>query len=141
MKWKSNLILAISLLTSSCAVLHRTQIANIDNTSAKRLRKVDVIISETGVSLDEAGNIVRSLSKNKKFNKNIEDALAIVKMFQMGPRTGLPVFSDDYARNLNETLIKECPSGKLVNIVSIRETNKYPVISGEIIRIIADCKS
>ena len=33
----------------------------------------------------------------------------------------------------------ECPSGKLTGLMSVRESRKYPVISGEIVKVTGYC--
>ena len=63
--------------------------------------KIDIKISETGVNLKEANDIVRRLG-NKRWGKQSDDLTAIIGLFQMGPRTGNTVFTADYARGLAE---------------------------------------
>ena len=60
-------------------------------------------------------------------------------MFQMGPRTGNPVYNATYARDLHQQLRRTCPRGHITGITAVREARKYPVISGEIVRIVATC--
>jgi hypothetical protein len=96
-------------------------------------------VSESGFNLDEAGDIAKAMSRSKTANKDVDNALAIIGLFQMGPRTGNPVFYDGYARNIVNDLYRECPSGRITNLISIRETRKYPVLSGEIVKITGSC--
>jgi hypothetical protein len=67
------------------------------------------------------------------------DALRTLEYFQMGPHTGAGVYSIAYLESLHKTLQDQCPNGSLTGITGIRETRKYPVISGEIIKIKAFC--
>ena len=58
----------------------------------------------------------------------------------MGPRTGEPVWSSDtYADKVYLGLYEKCPSGQITGLTSIREINKYPVVSGEIVKITGFC--
>jgi hypothetical protein len=131
------IVLAIGLSLSSCAVLHHVQLGDVDASSGKT-SKIDIKLSETGVNLQEAGEILRRLG-NAKFRKQTDDATAIVGLFQMGPRTGNLVYTSDYARPIADLIYAKCPSGKISNLALIRETRKYPVVSGEIIKINGDC--
>lgn len=127
------------LALSGCAVLHHVQVGDIDNRAGVAYRPFDLKVSETGVNLDEAGDIAKAVSRSKTANKDVDNALAIIGLFQMGPRTGNPVFNEGYAKNIVNDLYKECPSGRITNLMSIREMRKYPVISGEIVKITGSC--
>ena len=128
-------IVAIVLCTS-CVYLHHAQIGEIDN----RLKGnfFDIKVSEMGINLDEAARIVSAVG-GKREGQIAGQAAFWIGLFQMGPRTGNTVFNDTYAENLLRSLHERCPSGKITGLNSIRETNKYPVISGEIIRITGYC--
>lgn len=134
---KKNLIaLAMSLPFLGCAVLHKVQISEIDNRGT--LTPFEIKVSETGVDLNEVRNIQRGLFNTRDGNK-AGDALAIIGLFQMGPRTGNLVYNDTYAVNLYKALHSQCPNGEVTGLTSIRETRKYPVISGEIVKIKGYC--
>ena len=128
--------LALSSSLIGCAVLHKVQISEIDNRG--KLTPFEIKVSETGVDLNDIRNIQRGLFNTKDGNK-VGDALAIVGLFQMGPRTGNIVFNEDYAMNLYKALHAQCPSGEVTGVTAIRETRKYPVISGEIVKIKGYC--
>lgn len=129
------LINALSVvLFSGCAVLHKTQISEIDNRT--KLVPFEIKVSETGVDMQDVVAIQRGLFKN---SKEVGDAAAIVGLFQMGPRTGAPVYVENYAVDLYKALHAQCPNGMVTGVTSIRETRKYPVISGEIIKIKGYC--
>lgn len=130
-------ILFYCILLNSCAVLHHAQLGDIDATG-KKSKRIDLKVSETGVNLQEAGRIVRQLG-NQSFRKQTDDLTAIIGLFQMGPKTGNTVYSSDYARSLFDMIYAECQSGKISNLTVIRETRKYPVVSGEIVKINANC--
>lgn len=100
---------------------------------------IEVKVSETGVDVRGA-NAIAQASAMKQSNKNTAgDVAAIIQMFQMGPRTGNPVYSDKYAEKMIYQLHTQCPSGKITGVQSIRETRAYPVISGEIVKVTGFC--
>ncbi len=127
------------LFLSSCAVLHKTQIGEIDNRKGFALVPFEIKVSETGVDMKEVTAIQRSLFKEGKESKAIGDVAAIIGLFQMGPSTGNPVFVENYAKDLIYALHQQCPNGGITGITSVRETRKYPVISGEIVKIRGYC--
>lgn len=133
-----SVVLSVSLL-GSCAQLHHVQLADISDNSAKKTKIVDVKVSETGVNLEEAAKIAKVFARDARSSKAIDDVQNTIALFQMGPRTGNPVYVQDYAKAIPDMLKTECPNGKINNLVSIRETRKYPVISGEIVHIKAEC--
>lgn len=117
---------------SSCAVLHHVQVGSIDNTQAPEeiVTPFDIKVSETGVNTDEAGSL-----------SNQNEIATAIALFQMGDRTGNPVYNEKYAEGIIHSILEKCPSGKITNLMSIREARKYPVISGEIVKITGVCKT
>jgi hypothetical protein len=132
------LLFSTALGLAGCAVLHHVQVGDIDNTG-HRGRKVDVKVSETGVNLQEAADIAKSLTRSKQAQKDIGQAQTMISMFQMGPHTGNGVFDETYAEGVIDQLLSQCPSGRLTGLMSVRETRKYPVISGEIVKVTGTC--
>ena len=128
-----------SVLIQSCAWLHHVQVGEIDNDSKFALRPFELKVSEIGVNLEEAGKVAQALNGSKTGRRDVGQAASYIQLFQQGPRTGNPVFSESYAKNIVNDLYKECPSGKITGLMSIRETRKYPVISGEIVKIKGYC--
>lgn len=128
-----------SLLLTSCAVLHHVQVGDVNDDEKFTLRPFELKVSETGVDFEEAGKIAKAFTGSKAAKKDIDGVTDIIQLFQQGPRTGVPVFSETYAQNIIHDLYKECPTGKITGIVSIREMRKYPVISGEIVKIKGYC--
>jgi hypothetical protein len=127
------------LLVSACAQLHHVQVGDVDDRSEYAYVPFEVMVSETGVSVEEIGDIARAASRSPHNNDGgkIADAIA---MFQMGPRTGNPVYNQRYAEKMIYSIYEKCPSGHITGLMSIRETRKYPVISGEIVKITGYCK-
>lgn len=124
-------IMTLTLL-QGCAVLHHIQVGSIDNLKNDDYVTIpfDIKVSEIGVNTEEAGR----LTKNN-------DAASLIAMFQMGNRTGNPVYDEKYAEKIVYEIYQKCPSGNVTNLLSIRETRKYPVISGEIVKIVGECKT
>jgi hypothetical protein len=132
--------LVLTLLSSGCAVLHHCQVGEIDAREPEQMLSFEIKVSETGVNIEEAGDIARGVARNNpKAQKQLDQVQAIVGMFQMGPRTGNPVYSDQFARNLGEMIRDKCKSGRVTGLTSIREMRKYPVISGEIVKVRGYC--
>lgn len=127
MKFK---FIILSFILNSCAILHHVQIGSIDNTlNADEVAiPFDIKVSELGFSAEEAGRLT-----------NNDRLAALIAMFQVGPRTGNPVYDEKYAEKIAYEVYQKCPNGKIVNLVSIREMRKYPVISGEIVKVTGEC--
>lgn len=128
-----------AIALAGCAQLHRVQISEIDARPAFALVPFEFKVSETGVDLNEAIHIQKALFANSKAADTMSDIAAIVALFQIGPRTGAPVYSEHYAEKLIFALHQQCPSGNITGVTSIRETRSYPVIKGEIIKIRGYC--
>jgi hypothetical protein len=130
-------LFAISL--TGCAVLHHVQLSDIDNRSQFAMVPIEVKVSEMGVDIGDVKNIAQAGLANQKDRQAAGDVAAIIQSFQMGPRTGAPVYSDKYAEKLIYQLHTQCPSGKITGVQSVRESREYPVIKGEIIKITGYC--
>ncbi len=125
-----------SLLFSSCAILYHVQLGSIDSRSDKDvLIPFEIKVSEMGVSTEEVGRIARASGGNGDAGK----AAAILQLFQLGPTTGNPVYDESYAKKLVYEIHQKCPTGRVTGLVSIREMRKYPVISGEIVKVTGFC--
>lgn len=134
-------IFYVALLSlTSCSYVHRVQLGDIDDRDIFNKKYFEVKVSDTGINIKEIGGIVRAVSAKKTANKSkeVED---IIALFQMGPRTGNPVYNESYAENIFALLRQKCPKGKLTLLSSIREMRKYPVVSGEIVKISGYCLS
>lgn len=120
--------------------MHHTQVGEIKSHPDYESIPFEVLVSETGFNLQEAGKIGAAVLHDKKAGDNLKALTAIVGLFQMGPRTGEPVWSSDtYADKVFVGLYEKCPSGQITGLTSIREMNKYPVVSGEIVKITGFC--
>lgn len=135
---RGSFAVAVALL-SGCAIMHSTQLGEIDSKVISKGRKFQILVSETGFNLDEAGSILRHSTQHAQTRNEIAQVQAIIGLFQMGPRTGNQVMTDAYADGMFDLLRKECPKGRISGLNSIRETAKYPVISGEIVKLTGYC--
>lgn len=122
----------------SCAHLHHVEIGEIDNSKGKNVQ-VEVMASETGINVREASQIANAATTSKSFQRTSNTVSQVWKMITYGPKTGNVTFSDKFADELPQKLLEACPTRILTGIVSMRETNKYPVISGEIVKLTGFC--
>lgn len=134
-------LLAAVLGGGACAELHHVQMGDIDSGGGP-LSPFEIKVSEVGFSQDDVANIaagVAMASGSDKTAGGIESINAIIGLFNFGPHTGNPVFSDKYADGLWAAVIARCPSGRVTGIMAIREQRKYPVLSGEIVKLTGYC--
>jgi hypothetical protein len=127
------------VICTGCTVVHHTQISDIE---PKKGEPISIKISETTVDLKELSDLAKQIGKmtgSKGASQGGSILDTYTTLFQYGPRTGTPVYTEKYARLIPEMLQSQCQKGRLTNIVSVRETSSYPVVKGEIIRIEADC--
>jgi len=127
------------VVCSGCAVMHHTQIGEVDSSVVLDGKRFEIVVSEVGVSFREAGSIAKALARDQAAKSAVSTINNIISLFQMGPRTGNPVFADDYADEIFRLIREKC-SGKISGLISVRESAKYPVVSGEIVKIIGYCQ-
>ena len=112
-------------------MLHSAQLGEIDSQAVLKGQRFEISISELGVDMQEALD-----NDSKDDEASLGDLIAL---FQMGPRTGNPVFVDDYSDVLHTWLAQECPSGQITGLMALRESADYGTISGEIVRLVGYC--
>ena len=141
--FQKTILSLVLVLTSGCAVLHHVQMSDVDTRAQYVAVPIEVKVSETGVDMGDVKAISEGITRGNNGGGSgrnaVGDIAAIIEMFQIGPRTGAPVYTDKYAEKIIYQLHTQCPSGKLTGMQSIRETRKYPVISGEIVKITGFC--
>lgn len=130
-------ICILIILNSGCAILHHVQVGEIDNRAGVVAVPFEVKVSETGVDMGDVKNIARAF--NTKGGNDGGRLAEAVQYFQMGPKTGAPVYSDKYAEKMIYMIHQQCKDGKVTGLMSVRETRKYPVISGEIVKVTGYC--
>jgi hypothetical protein len=132
------LVLCLSLsFHTGCAILHHVQVGDIDNRAGTRT-PIDIKASEMGVNIDDAAAVIGAVG-GKAATRDSGRIAEMIGYFQMGPRTGNPVYTSDYARKIVDQVWEACPQGTITALQSIRETRSYPVISGEIVKIKGEC--
>ena len=140
MNLRRSLPMAISLLLSTgCTKLHSVQLGNIDSQTLLTSQPFEIKVNEIGVNTEEAVAIAEAIATATGHGEEVSAIGDIIELFQMGPRTGNPVFNVKYTDRIADTLRQECPSGRITGLMSIRETAEYPVISGEIVRLVGYC--
>ena len=132
-------LMGFLMLETGCVALHHVQVGEVDARPGN-IRMVDIKVSETGINLDDAAAIARGVASSKRGKEAADEIREIIALFQFGPKTGNPVYVEDYARFVWEDLWAQCPSGNLTNLFMVRESNNYPVVSGEIVRIRGECR-
>ncbi len=132
------LLLSISVYLFSCAQLHHVQLGDVTSHPDFVAKPFDIKLSESGVNIQEAAGTAAAVL-DKKHGDDAKAVAGIIGLFQMGPRTGNPVYVKGYAKNLIQLIYEKCPSGKVTGLMSIRESRKYPIVSGEIVHITGYC--
>jgi len=123
---------------TACARLDHVQISDIDQSQGS-LKPISVKVSEFAIELAVIADISSRLSTNRSTQNSLKEIRDILALINMGPRTGNPVFNDNYAENVLEQLYVQCPSGKITGLRSTREATSYGAVSGEIVRLNAFC--
>jgi hypothetical protein len=121
-----------------CATAHQVQLSDIDS-SQGRLEPFRVQVSGTGFSASDAAAVAKSFSHDARTQRDLDTAESIVAATQMGPKTGDPTFSDDWADAAALKVLERCPSGRITGLSARRETMDYPVVSGEIVTVRGYC--
>ena len=143
MKFSSIIIFILGFLFQ-CSIPYRYTIGDLDNTSSRK-KSFQIIVSETGINFEEGigvaqgGLYLGNPGQNSRGNKNLAYLKILIFLSTMGPTTGQKILNSNYADKLGDVIQKNCPSGRVVNLRNIREAARYPVVSGEIVRIEGDC--
>lgn len=127
-------------LLSGCAILHHVQVGQIDNRDSQVAIPFEILMSETGVNTQEVAAAAHAISRANNGNGDAGRAVAILGLFQMGPRTGNLTYNPRYAEKLVYQIYEKCPSGNVTGLMSIREMRKYPMVSGEIVKLTGYCR-
>ena len=127
------------LLGTGCTTMHSVQLGNIDSQTLLTSKPFEIKVNEIGVNTEDAVAIAETIATATGHGEEVSTIGDIIELFQMGPRTGNPVFNVKYSDRIADTLTQECPSGRITGLMSIRETAEYPVISGEIVRLVGYC--
>ena len=114
------------------------QIGAIDNTVAGV--PINVVITDIGV---DAAKVARRMEQIVQFNKKKKNNTVsnAISMFQVGPKTGAPVYDEHWGEHLLKELHLKCPSGRLKNVHSRRLSTDYgdTGVTKEIVVVDAIC--
>ena len=122
---------------TACASLHNYQVDDIDS-SQGALTPFQVQVDETGINVHEAMAIGKAVV-DEESAKRLNTADSVISLFQVGPSTGNATLNDHWADGVLDAVRARCPSGKVTGLTTVRETNKYPVVSGEIVTVKGYC--
>ena len=86
--------LVLLTLLSSCAFVHHVQVGDIESKRNYVRMPFEMKVSETGIDFKQAGNLTQALANNQAGNQ-VKQIADIIALFQMGPRTGNPVFNEN----------------------------------------------
>ena len=128
-----------TLMLNGCVTLHHAQVGEVDSDIVLQGEYFEIMLSEVGVNVDEVVDFAQMFAGSKEGAENLEAIGELIKLFQMGPRTGNPVFYDDYSDQIFMKLSRTCPSGRISGLTAIRETADYSMISGEIVKLTGYC--
>jgi len=101
----------------------------------------DTKVNETGFDVKEATDIAGAIGgKNSGLGKAGRTVNNLYSLVSFGPTTGNHVLNAEYADAIGEQSQNACAPEKTIGVVSVRETMKYPVLSGEIVKVEGLCK-
>ena len=126
-------------LGQGCAVLHSAQVGDIDAQIVMEGKRFEIKIAELGVDIEGMGDLAKDLGKSTRREEETNTAADLIRMSNMGPKTGYPVFRVDYSDALIDRIKEACPSGRVSGLVSVRESASYGLVSGEIVKLIGYC--
>jgi hypothetical protein len=129
---------------SGCASLHHVQIGEIDpprtgpKSEERKMIRFEVIESGTGFDANQAASALKSLGGTQA-QRSVEAAETTFEELTFGPRTGSLVFNDRFTDVIPTKIRQACPNGRVTGLLVTRETAKYPVVSGEVVRVSGYC--
>jgi hypothetical protein len=126
-------------LGQGCAVLHSAQLGDIDAQIVMEGKRFEIKIAELGVDIEGMADLAKDLGKSTRRAEETNTAADLIRMSNMGPKTGYQVFRVDYSDALIDRIKEACPSGRVSGLVSVRESASYGLVSGEIVKLIGYC--
>lgn len=133
--------LLLLLMSSGCAVMHSTQLGDIDADTVMSSKPFEIKLAAVGFDAQEAAETAAAIAElSGKSGDTFSTVGDIFALFQMGPKTGKPVFTPKYSDQIIHELRTTCPSGRITGLTMVRETANYPVVSGEIVKVVGYCQ-
>lgn len=125
--------------------MHGGGIGERDAPSDER-RTVVVNVSDVGVDTrgiaKSGAQVARTAGRNSGTMKNVAGSIEFLAWAtSQSPRTGNPTWDDLWADGIEKVLREQCPNGVVTGIQTTRESASYPYVSGEIIRVRAECET
>ena len=124
---------------TGCVAMHHAQVGEIDSKTVLEGERFEIKLSAVGVDTEEVLDGAADVAGLAGKSEEAQSIADIIKLFQMGPRTGYPTFKDHYSDEVIDKLRAACPSGSVSGLVSIRETADYGMVSGEIVKLVGYC--
>jgi hypothetical protein len=128
----------LGAMVTGCASLHHVEVGEM--TPAQADKRIEFKLSHTGWDVQQAAALVRFMSPDSRVRSGAKTVSTVWQLLTFGPRTGEVTFNDTYADETFKLLAAACAPGRLVGFVTMRETAKYPVVSGEIVRVVGYCR-
>lgn len=122
----------------SCSSLYVFHQDEIDQSSGS-LFPFNIKVSQLGLNPKDMSS-ANVLFSSDEVASRFKALALLLSLSNMGPKTGLPVFSFVDANQLLDYLMLECPTGEITGLSSIRESISYIFFSKEIIAIKGFCK-
>ncbi|MBK6686899.1 MAG: hypothetical protein IPG45_20700 [Deltaproteobacteria bacterium] len=135
--------LLLGCSVSGCAVMHRTTIGERFNDADTANTDVDVITSAIGVDTQGLSELSQDSlrSSGGSSGQQLAGIVAFVTWAtSQSPRTGEPTATDDWAEANIPRLREQCVGGTLTGLQVVRESARYPYVSGEIVRVKGQCR-
>ena len=133
--------LLLLLMSSGCAVMHSTQLGDIDADTVMSSKPFEIKLAAVGFDAQEAAETAAAIAElSGKSGDTFSTVGDIIALFQMGPKTGKPVFTEKYSDKIIHELRTTSPSGRITGLTMVRETADYPVVSGEIVKVVGYCQ-
>ena len=144
----------VLIVLSGCASLHHVQIGELDplrsgepgqneaqRESKEELKMIrfEVIESGTGFEANEAAGALKSMGGSPGVRRAVGDVESTFEALTYGPRTGSLVFNDRFPDVIPTKIKQACPTGRVTGLMVTRESAKYPVVSGEVVRVTGYC--
>ena len=128
-------------ICSGCAVMHSTQLGDIDADTVMSSKPFEIKLSAVGFDAQEAAETAAAIAELSGGSGDAFSTVGdIISLFQTGPKTGKPVFTEKYSDKIIHELRTKCPSGRITGLTMVRETAEYPVVSGEIVKVMGYCQ-